>query len=197
VKGRHGVLRGKLTIEEREFPSTGQLRLVALADTHSHPHRDGLDLVAKEKPAAILHGGDIGDLSVLDDLALIAPVIAVRGNIDSTTHDLPTTTIIKWTLDNVVRSTWLLTHIAVRGPRLYREVVDIAREHQAQLVICGHSHVPFIGRDKGLAIFNPGSIGPRRFALPITYGVIDFSLEGIDLKHINCETGHPLKVTAA
>tara|TARA_B100001250_G_C19447434_1_gene634480 strand:- start:45 stop:635 length:591 start_codon:yes stop_codon:yes gene_type:complete len=196
MKGKYGVLRGRMEIHHLELPKEGRVHIVALADTHSHPHKDGLELVAAERPNLILHGGDIGDITVLDTLGEIAPVIAVRGNIDSTTHDLPTTIIIKWTRDDVVRSTWLLTHIAVRGPRLYREIVEIAEEHSAQLVICGHSHVPFIGRDKGLAIFNPGSIGPRRFALPITYGTIKFSLEGIDLKHINCETGEPLRVSS-
>mgnify|MGYP001362816919 CR=1 FL=1 len=195
MKHRYGVLRGRLEVHERALPADGRVSLIALADTHSRPHGEGLELVAATRPSLILHGGDIGDLAVLDTLEEIAPVIAVRGNIDSTSHDLPTTIILRWTLDGVVRSTWLLTHIAVRGPRLYREIVDIAQQHSAQLIICGHSHVPFIGRDKGLAIFNPGSIGPRRFSLPITFGTIDFSLEGIDLKHINCETGEPLRVS--
>lgn len=195
MKHRYGILRGRLEVHELELPADGRVSLIALADTHSRPHDGGLELVAETRPDLILHGGDIGDLAVLDTLADIAPVIAVRGNIDSTTHDLPTTIILRWTLDGVVRSTWLMTHIAVRGPRLYREIVDIAQQHSAQLIICGHSHVPFIGRDKGLAIFNPGSIGPRRFSLPITFGTIEFNLDGIDLKHINCETGEPLRVS--
>lgn len=195
MKARYGVLRGRLEIREFPLPDSGRIALVALADTHSRPHAEGLKLVAASKPSLILHGGDIGDLTVLDTLTDIAPVVAVRGNIDSPTHDLPTTMILRWTLNGVVRSTWLLTHIAVRGPRLYREIVELAEEHGAQLVVCGHSHVPFIGRDRGLAIFNPGSIGPRRFSLPITFGTINFGLDGIDLKHINCETGEALRVS--
>jgi len=41
----------------------------------------------------------------------------------------------------------------------------LARAEHASLVVCGHSHVPFIGQDKGITVFNPGSIGPRRFSL--------------------------------
>ena len=43
----------------------------------------------------------------------------------------------------------------------------------AAMIVCGHSHVPFMGRDRDLLVFNPGSIGPRRFTLPITFGVIE------------------------
>jgi hypothetical protein len=57
------------------------------------------------------------------------------------------------------------------------------------MVICGHSHVPFIGRDKGLIVFNPGSIGPRRFQLPIVFGVLRLGPGGISLRHVSCETG--------
>jgi len=80
-------------------------------------------------------------------------------------------------------------HIGVYGPKLRGEVAGKARSERASLVICGHSHVPFIGRDKGLSIFNPGSIGPRRFQLPIVFGVLDISRDRLDMRHIDCETG--------
>jgi uncharacterized protein len=56
-------------------------------------------------------------------------------------------------------------------------------------VVCGHSHVPFLGRDRGLTVFNPGSIGPRRFHLPIVFGTIDVTLAGLRFAHVDCETG--------
>jgi predicted phosphodiesterase len=65
----------------------------------------------------------------------------------------------------------------------------VPRAEDASLVVCGHSHVPFIGRDRGLAVFNPGSIGPRRFHLPIVFGTIDLSPTEVRLAHIDCETG--------
>ena len=67
----------------------GSLTLGLVADTHSSPDPRGLEHLAALKPDVIIHGGDIGDLSVLDTFARIAPVHAVRGNIDVRAFDLP------------------------------------------------------------------------------------------------------------
>ena len=83
----------------------------------------------------------------------------------------------------------LLVHIAVYGPKLRADVAKRAREEKARVVICGHSHVPFIGRDKNVTVFNPGSIGPRRFYLPIVFGVLDVTQTSVRMKHVDCETG--------
>ena len=174
----YGVLKGHLSIGEVELPDQDEVSIVVVADTHSRPHQNGLAQIESKAPFRIIHGGDIGQLSVLDQLEQIAPVIAVRGNIDPMDVGLPAIQVIKWTRNGDVCSTWLLTHIAVRGPKLYPEIKDAAQHHGAQLIICGHSHVPFIGRDHDLAIFNPGSIGPRRFSLPITFGTIRMSSDG-------------------
>ena len=63
--------------------------------------------------------------------------------------------------------------LACGGGRLEAMTVRGAKAARASLIVCGHSHVPFIGRDRGVAVFNPGSIGPKRFALPIVFGVIE------------------------
>ena len=154
------------------------------ADPHSHPHAKTLERLATLKPAAILHGGDIGDLAVLDELAKVAPVYAVRGNIDTKARDLPDVLTI-----DIGPLRILMTHIAVYGPKLRGEIAQLARKEKAHLVVCGHSHVPFVGYDRGVSIFNPGSIGPRRFQLPIVFGVLDVSASGVRLEHVSCETG--------
>lgn len=201
----------------------GELRLGVVADTHSQPHPATSERLRALAPDAILHAGDIGDLSVLEPLASIAPLHAVRGNIDARAPDLPdvivvdvrdasdpyfaTTGVADDSLDereaeksDVVNDfdnasppllRFLLLHIAVAGPRLRAEVVKLASEERASLVVCGHSHVPFIGRDRGIAMFNPGSVGPRRFALPIVLGSIVISGGRARLAHIDCETGAP------
>lgn len=166
----------------------GTLRLVAVSDTHSHPHPDTLARVAALAPDAILHGGDIGDLGVLDALAAIAPVHAVRGNIDSRANALPDVLLID-IAGGGTNLRLLLTHIAVYGPRLRADVGKLARAEQATLVVCGHSHVPFIGRDRGITLFNPGSVGPRRFQLPIVFGTLDIAPTGVRLAHRSVETG--------
>ncbi|HET6581987.1 MAG TPA: metallophosphoesterase family protein, partial [Nannocystaceae bacterium] len=83
----------------------------------------------------------------------------------------------------------LVVHIGVNGPRIRADVVRLAKAKDAALVICGHSHVPFIGKDRGLLVFNPGSIGPRRFQLPIVFGTLDLGPGGLRLAHVDCETG--------
>ena len=137
----------------------------------------------------ILHAGDIGDLGVLDRLAKIVPVTAVRGNIDVHAAEVPDVYAIDVVEGDESLFKILLMHIAVNGPRLRADAVRLAKSEGVQLVVCGHSHVPFIGRDKGLSMFNPGSIGPRRFHLPIVFGVIDVSRERVAMKHVSCETG--------
>jgi putative phosphoesterase len=163
------------------------LRLVVVSDTHSHPHRATAELIGQLSPDAILHAGDIGSLDVLDALGELAPTIAVRGNIDGRAQ-LPDSLDISLRQGERVLLRILLTHIALRGPKLRADVVRQAEAYDAHMVVCGHSHVPFIGRDRGLHVFNPGSIGPRRFALPIVFGVMDVSAESLDMRHISCET---------
>jgi predicted phosphodiesterase len=85
----------------------------------------------------------------------------------------------------------LVVHIGVYGPKLRAEVAKLARVEGASLVVCGHSHVPFIGREGNLTVFNPGSVGPRRFHLPIVFGTMDITPAGVRLGHVDCETGAP------
>ena len=170
----------------------GSLRLVVVADTHSHPHPSAGQCVAGCAPDAILHAGDIGDLGVLDELSRIAPVYAIRGNIDLHAPQLPdvlTLDLVRTAEDPEPLLRILLVHIGVHGPKLRAEVAAMARAYGAQAVVCGHSHVPFLGRDRELTIFNPGSIGPRRFHLPIVFGTIDVTPAGVRLAHVDCETG--------
>lgn len=162
--------------------------VVVVADTHSSPHPALDGLLARLRPCAILHAGDIGSLDVLDALARHAPVHAVRGNIDARAPGLPDTRVLELVVGGATLRV-LLTHIAVYGPRLRAEVAARARAEGAALVVCGHSHVPFIGADKGLTVFNAGSCGPRRFGLPIVFGVIRAGPAGLRLEHVSCETG--------
>lgn len=171
------------------MPDGGTLRLAVVADTHSAPHPATGKHLESLSPDAILHAGDIGDLAVLDALGAIAPVHAVRGNIDVRAPDLPDVLL----LDVVERETSLLRilmlHIGVDGPRLRSDAAQLARSRDASLVVCGHSHVPLVASHGDLAVFNPGSAGPRRFHLPIVFGTIEVTRSGVNLAHFDCETG--------
>ncbi|HKO94374.1 MAG TPA: metallophosphoesterase family protein [Polyangiaceae bacterium] len=171
------------------IPEQGDFTAVVVADTHSQPHPRAQSVIAGLAPQVIFHAGDIGDLSVLDRLRELAPLFAVRGNIDERTPGLPDTIDVEFKAGARSLLKLLLIHIAVYGPKLRAEVARQASSHAARIVLCGHSHVPFLGRDKGIVLFNPGSIGPRRFQLPITFGVLQISPGGISLRHVSCETG--------
>jgi putative phosphoesterase len=169
----------------------GTLRIIAVADTHGRPHPDLGKRIDELAPAHILHAGDIGDAAVLCDLEKHAAVTAVRGNIDG--RNWPDLVTIELQSDQGVVLRILMTHIAVYGPKLRADVLRIARAEDASLVVCGHSHVPFAAHDRGITVFNPGSVGPRRFHLPIALGVIDVSAKEVSVRHVNCETGLPWK----
>jgi putative phosphoesterase len=166
-----------------ETASIDARRIACVADTHGAPHARAAELLRELQPDAIVHAGDIGDHAVLDPLRAIAPVYAVRGNIDP--RGLPDVLVLDVGALRIV-----VVHIAVAGPRLRADAVKLAHDARASLVVCGHSHVPFVGRDKGLTVFNPGSIGPRRFSLPIVFGTIELA-DKVRFAHIDCETGKP------
>jgi putative phosphoesterase len=169
----------------------GGLRLAVVADTHSRPHPAAAERIRALAPAAILHAGDIGERHVLDDLATLAPVIAVRGNIDERAADLPDSVAVDVRADGESVLRLLLIHIAVYGSKIRADAARLAARHEARVIVCGHSHVPFVGRDRALTVFNPGSIGPRRFQLPIVLGVAEIAAGRLSFRHIDCETGEP------
>jgi putative phosphoesterase len=179
-------------VRSATIPMPGdRLRLAVVSDTHSEPHPRIAEHLAHLAPDALLHGGDIGDLRVLEDLAATGiPLYAVRGNIDVRARDIADIQLLDIERPkSPIRI--LLTHIAIYGAKLRTEVIKRAKAERAHLVVCGHSHVPFIGLDRGIAMFNPGSIGPRRFQLPISFGTIDITPTNVSMAHWNCETGEP------
>ena len=110
----------------------------------------------------ILHAGDVGEPEILAELREIAPVMAVRGNVDygGWANTLPMTEDL-----TVGASRVHMLHI------LANLAVDPAAAGVG-MVIYGHSHKPEIALRNGVTYFNPGSAGPRRFKLPITLGRI-------------------------
>ncbi len=118
----------------------------------------------------ILHAGDVGDPEILARLRMIAPVTAIRGNIDErgSCANLPATEVVE-----LNGATFYMLHDA-RQIDLDPQAAGFAA------VISGHSHQPRIDRRNGILYFNPGSAGPRRFKLPISVGKLiidDGSLE--------------------
>jgi putative phosphoesterase len=115
----------------------------------------------------ILHLGDVGKPSILTELAKIAPVTAIRGNVDreGACAKLPETDVVL--IENPPRA----------GVYLYM-LHDLKTLHldpaaaKFAAVLHGHTHVPNFYTKKGVLYFNPGSCGPRRFELPVTLGIL-------------------------
>lgn len=110
----------------------------------------------------IIHAGDVGDPEILDQLRAIAPLTAIRGNVDKGpwARKLPETEIVE--LGGI--SIYVLHDLAQ---------LDLKPEASGfRAVISGHSHVPKQETRNGVLYFNPGSAGPRRFKLPICLGIL-------------------------
>ncbi len=165
------------------------LRVAVVADTHSRPHPKLCERLGEIAPDLVVHAGDIGDLSVLEMLRPYGEVVAVRGNIDVKVNDVPDHAVVQVEDERGALVNVLVTHIAVYGAKLRAEVLRLATKESAQLVFCGHSHVPFVSNRGAVAVFNPGSVGPKRFHLPIVLGLATIAREGISLVHLDVATG--------
>ena len=132
--------------------------LGVISDTHGLLRSEAVE--ALRGADRILHAGDVGDPEILDTLAQIALVTAVRGNIDteSWAQALPQTEVVE--IGGV--SIYMLHDLGKLD--LKPEAAGI------HAVIYGHSHQPKIEMRKGVLYFNPGSAGPRRFQLPVSVG---------------------------
>jgi len=129
-----------------------------ISDTHGLLRPEAL--AALQGSNYIIHAGDVGDPAILDKLAEIAAVTAVRGNVDHGpwAQKIPATNVLE-----------------VGGVSIYilhnLQELDVKPEAaEFAAVIYGHSHIPKQELKNGVLYFNPGSAGPRRFKLPISVG---------------------------
>jgi putative phosphoesterase len=147
-----------------------------ISDTHGLLRPAALD--ALRDASLILHAGDVGKPEILDRLRRLAPLIAVRGNVD--------------------KGPWAdalpLTAAADAGAvRIYmlHNLDDLDLDPAAvgfHIVVSGHSHQPSRTEKSGVAYLNPGSAGPRRFRLPISLAKLDlhtspWKVEFVELDH--------------
>jgi len=132
-------------------------RIGLISDTHGLLRPEAL--AALQGCDHILHGGDIGDAAILDALAVIAPVTAVRGNNDGDPAfaHLPETARLE--LGGVVIE-------------LIHDAKQFDASRRCDVIVSGHSHRPSIDTVDGVLRINPGSAGPRRFSLPVSVAVL-------------------------
>lgn len=142
-------------------------RIGIISDTHGLLRPEALRALAGADH--IIHGGDIGDPSIVDALKRIAPVTAIRGNVD----------IGKWARE------FAETELVTLGGKTVFVLHDLKALQMdpvargIDVVVSGHSHVAKVRTVGPVLYLNPGSAGPRRFKLPITVATLDISPEGI------------------
>ena len=160
--------------------------VAVISDTHGLLRPEAVEALRGAKH--IIHAGDIGGPEILEKLAAIAPVTAVRGNIDKApwTRNLPKTEVLE-----------------IGGASIYvlhdLSILDLNPKAAGfNVVVSGHSHIPKHETRDGILYFNPGSAGPRRFKLPVSVGkliveegmvrgeLIRLPLAGSDLLSLHC-----------
>jgi putative phosphoesterase len=138
-----------------------------ISDTHGLLRPEALTALAGVEH--ILHAGDVGDPRILDTLREIAPVTAIRGNVDQWGEcaDLPATDVVE-----LGGRLFYLVH-SVKDLDINPRVAEVA------VVVSGHSHQPSLEARDGVIFLNPGSAGPRRFNLPVTVALVTVGEDGI------------------
>jgi uncharacterized protein len=139
-----------------------------ISDTHGLLRPEALTALAGSDH--ILHAGDVGSPDIIPALQAIAPVTAIRGNIDifPWAERLPETDVVELS----GRHLYILHDVKALDLNPSKAGIDV--------VISGHSHRPTIHWNDGLLYFNPGSAGPKRFSLPISVGKIRISQAGLE-----------------
>jgi uncharacterized protein len=150
----------------------GSIKCFALvSDTHGLLRDSVTD--ALQEVDLIIHAGDVGNRSLLDRLEAIAPIIAVRGNVDDELAYLP-----------------LAEVVSVNGRLIYvlhdLSLLDLDPATAGiAMVVSGHSHRARIDQKRGVLYVNPGSIGPRRFRLPISLAKVTFDQHELKVRLID------------
>jgi putative phosphoesterase len=144
------------------------MKIGVISDTHGLLRPEAVE--ALRRVDHILHAGDVGDAAILDQLRQLAPVTAIRGNVDRSGACalLPEVEFVE-----------------LNGCTIYMlhdlQVLDLDPVAAGiQVVISGHSHKPAIEWKKEVLYFNPGSAGPRRFSLPVSIGYLHLLKDRIE-----------------
>lgn len=144
------------------------MRIGVISDTHGLLRPEALEALAGTEH--ILHAGDVGDRKILDALEKIAPITAIRGNVDveGACSTLPPTEIVN------LEGKWFYMLHSLRDLDLNPKAAQI------DVVISGHTHKPMVEGKHGVMYLNPGSAGPQRFHLPISLALVTVDEKGIE-----------------
>jgi uncharacterized protein len=154
------------------------LRVGLLSDTHGLLRPEARAFLARSD--YIIHGGDIGSAEILDELAALAPVVAVRGN-----NDTQAWAAVRLPQSELIRVGGVFVYVIHDISQLD---IDLGSA-QVRVIVSGHSHKPMISEREGVVYVNPGSCGPRRFKLPVSVG--ELIVEGSEVRARTVELAIP------
>jgi putative phosphoesterase len=143
------------------------MRLGIIADTHGQLRAEVFDVFAGVDH--ILHGGDLGPLTLLDELAVVAPVTAVYGNTDGPEVRARLPQVARIQLDG-------FRIVVTHGDQFGSPTPDKlnAAFPEAEIIVFGHTHRPMLTLvDQVVTVMNPGGAGPHRFDLPASVGIME------------------------
>lgn len=143
------------------------MKIGVISDTHGLFREELYDIL--NYVDRIIHLGDIGSEEIMEKLNKIAPTDFILGNIDDNISDVPKIKVIN------------LDDIKVHMIHNIKELDERKLEGDTRIIAYGHSHKPNLEEKEGIIYLNPGSLGRRRFKLPITYGIIIID-ENISIK---------------
>ncbi len=160
-------------------------RVGVISDTHGQLDPLVLDMFAGVDH--IIHAGDVGDEEILWQLENIAPVVAVRGNIDADTLCLPNERITV-----ICGRTFYVRHQFAAVEKLTAAQKNLIQARMPEIIVFGHSHKFYVGSWRGTLLFNPGGAGAKRFNLPRSIGLLDIHADSISTRIVDLETGEDL-----
>src|SRR3981189_1274835 len=146
-----------------------------ISDTHSLRRKEAVEALRGSE--LIIHAGDVGKPEILEELRKIAPVVAVRGNVDTEpwAKELPATAV------------------AEAGAAVIYVLHDVKAldlnpaASGFHIVVSGHSHKPGKTERDGVLYINPGSAGPRRFQLPVSVAILQLEQASCQVEFVDLE----------
>jgi putative phosphoesterase len=151
-------------------------RVGVISDTHGLLRPAAVEALRDSE--LIIHAGDIGNAAVLDTLRALAPVKAVRGNVDREPWARSLRKTEAFEIDQV--GVYVLHDLGELDL-----VPDVVR---FKVVVSGHSHQPVIQERNGVLFVNPGSAGSRRFRLPVSIALLHIQGTSVDAELVMLET---------
>ena len=157
------------------------MKIGLLSDTHSIIDKRILKFF--ENCDEIWHAGDIGTIKTLESLEKFKKIRAVYGNIDN--HQIRKE-VNEFLLLKYEKLVILITHIAGKPPKYNKLTYNLIKKHKPNILVCGHSHILKIHRDKenDILIINPGAsgnLGFHKFKTAIRFNIINSNIKNLEI----------------